>query len=142
MVRFNNTSILRRLDLDNTNSLKKVMNALTVTLERGCTVLEESKALGNDDLTLLESQWVKAVLRAIERNMDHPLLRRAIIRFCGERKESIVRINTAVKELENLADEDVLMVPESHFEAYNEALAQFDAMLPTKNQLLLEEAYV
>jgi hypothetical protein len=141
MVRFNNTSILRRLDLDNTNSLKRVMNVLTVTLEGGSSVLEISQVSGNE-LSLLESQWVKAVLRAIETNTDHPLLMRAIIRFCGARKESVAGLNAAVKELENLADEDVLTVPGSHFEEYNQALAQFDAIPPTNNQLRLEEAYV
>jgi hypothetical protein len=141
MVRFNNTSILRRLDLDNTNSLKRVLNVLTVTLEGGSSVLEISQVSGNE-LSLLESQWVKAVLRAIQTNTDHPLLMRAIIRFCGARKESVAGLNAAVKELENLAGEDVLTVPGSHFEEYNQALAQFDAIPPTNNQLRLEEAYV
>lgn len=141
MVRYNNMSVLRRLDLDNLKSLQRVMTILAINLQQASTEFEESKEK-TEKLTLLESQWVKSIFRAIERNSDHPLLTRAIIRLCVARNESEFSFSTAIRELEDLANEDVLMLPESHMEAYTVALARFNAMTPSKNQRLLEEAYV
>lgn len=141
MVRFSNLSVLRRLDLDNTKSIQKVLDILAAKLQRGSTIIEE-KTVSAHKLSVMESQWVKAILKAIERNKEYPLLSRAIIRLCVARKESVVRFNMAIEELEYLADEDVLIVPESHEEEYKAAVARFNSMSPSKNQILLEETYV
>jgi hypothetical protein len=141
MVRFNNLSVLRRLDLDNTKSVQKVLDILAVTLQRGSTTIEK-KTVSGHKLTVMESQWTNAILRAIERNKEYPLLARAILRLCAARQESVVQLNIAIQELEDLTEEDVLIVPESHEEEYAAAVAKFKEMPHSKNQTLMEESYV
>jgi hypothetical protein len=141
MVRFSNLSVLRRLDLDNTKSVQKVLDILAATLQRGSTTIEK-KTVSGHNLTVMESQWTDAIVRAIERNKEFPLLARAILRLCAARKESVVRLNIAIQELEDLAEEDVLIVPESHEEEYDAAVAKFKKMSHSKNQTLMEESYV
>lgn len=141
MVRFNNLSVLRRLDLDNAKSVQKVLDVLTSKLQSCSTTLEE-KTISSYKLTVMEAQWVKSILKAIERNKDYSLLMRAMVRLCVARKESPAKLNKAIQELEDLANEDVLIVPESHLEEYDVAMAKFNTMPPSKKQTSLEDVYV
>jgi hypothetical protein len=141
MVRYTNTSVLRRLDLDDIDSLKRVMDTLAVALEHGSTQFQHPKNIGKK-LHALEGQWTEAIIKAINRNIDYPLLESAIVRFCGARMSSLAHIEMAVRELESLGDEDVLIIPESHIKEYTEASKQFEALPRSKHQRLLEEAHV
>ena len=141
MVRYNNSSVLRRLDLDNVDKLKKVMEILLTAIETHSIGLLDTNAT-DVDLHSWEREWVKGIFKAVNRNTDYPLLKAAIVRFCGARQESRARLNTAIRELETLAHEDVLMVPETHIEEYMEALRRFEALPRSTNQRLQEEAHV
>jgi hypothetical protein len=142
MVRYNNTSVLRRLDLDNLTLLKRIMSALALALENSSTTRKHKLDLSTTVLTPMESAWVRAILNAINRNTDYPLLRDAIVRFSTARLGSAEELHKATKELENVADEYVLIVPESHIEEYTEALKRFETLPWFENQLLGEEARV
>lgn len=141
MVRYNNASVLRRLDLDNVDKLKIIMNILLSALEAHSTEIPDAYTT---DVVLhwWEREWIKTILKAVDRNTDYPLLKGAIVRFCAARQESQARVETAVHELETLADEDVLMVPETHMAEYTEALRRFEALPRSASQRLLEEAFV
>lgn len=141
MVRYNNASVLRRLDLDNMDKLKMIMDILLPILETQSTELPD---INTTDVVIhsWEREWIKGILEAVNRNTDYPLLKGAIVRFCGARRESRARLKTAIHELETLADEDVLMVPETHIEEYTEALRRFEALPRSANQRLLEETLV
>ncbi|KIN00890.1 hypothetical protein OIDMADRAFT_54035 [Oidiodendron maius Zn] len=141
MVRYNNASVLRRLDLDNVDKLKIIMNILLSALEAQSTEIPDADTT---DVVLYwwEREWIKTVLKAVDRNTDYHLLKGAIVRFCAARQESQARVETAVHELETLADEDVLMVPETHMAEYTEALRRFEALPRSASQRLLEEAFI
>jgi hypothetical protein len=142
MVRYNNTSVLRRLDLDNLTLLRRIMGALALALENSSTTRKQALDLGTTVLTPMEGTWVRAILNAINRNTGYPLLRDAIVRFSAARLGSAVELHKATKELENVADEYVLIVPESHIEEYVKALRQFETLPWFENQLLGKEAQV
>ncbi|PSS09284.1 hypothetical protein M430DRAFT_271282 [Amorphotheca resinae ATCC 22711] len=129
MVRYNNSSVLRRLDLDNIKSIKNIMSALAFALDKSST--EAAHKYGLDvALGKMESVWVEYILNAIKRSANYTLLRDAITRFVESRSEPKQRILQAITELESLADEQVLTVPEFHLEEYEEALKRFEALPP------------
>lgn len=141
MTRYNNASIFRRLDLDDIDSIKRVMCALISALKSRSTSLKEEMPT-DVNLSVLESAWVKQIFDAIVRNCDYTLLERLVVYFCASRLESPVNIKQTIKELENLAPEDVFMDPESHIEEYTEALKQFDSLPRTIDQVLMADAHV
>jgi len=116
------------------------MSALAFALDKSST--EAAHKYGLDvALGKMESVWVEYILNAIKRSANYTLLRDAITRFVESRSEPKQRILQAITELESLADEQVLTVPEFHLEEYEEALKRFEA-LPPLIQPTVEEIQV
>lgn len=67
----------------------------------------------------------------MNRNTKYTLLTQAIARFCGARLKPPAQLREAAKELECLATEYVLRIPEMHTEKYTAALERFAALPPT-----------
>ena len=84
-------------------------------------------------LTAGERTWVNRVLTAICTNGDdYPLLRDAIERFIKVRLAPDKYVIEVTKEINLLAEENVLVVPGSHIKEYEVALKRFYA-LPAMN---------
>jgi hypothetical protein len=123
MVRYNNCSVLRRIDLDDISSLRRIISCLNS--EFGNDSLSENKSK-QFKLQKLEKAWVNHILIAIDRTArDYPLLHDSIYRFIGADFADDEGISKAAKELEDIADEDILTVPERHAEEYGRAAERF-----------------
>ena len=80
-------------------------------------------------LTSNERSWVEAILLAVRSNGDdYPLLRDAIQRFTKPRMAADKYVIDAIKELDQLAEERVLLVPSSHIKEYEQVLKRFHAL--------------
>lgn len=134
-------SVLRRLDLDNHASLKNVMIALASELEKDSAKSQASSG-PRAVLNSLENAWVNSILEAIDMNPEYTLLGRAITRFSSGRLGSSAQFCEAVQELEQLADEHVLTVPQSHIREYTTAFKSFEALSHSETELMAEEAQV
>lgn len=84
-------------------------------------------------LTAGERNWVNGIINAIGANGDdYPLLKDAAERFTEGRLAPDKYVIEITKELDQLAEEDVLVVPVSHIAEYEVALKKFHA-LPALN---------
>jgi hypothetical protein len=123
MVRYNNWSILRRINLDDLASLRRVIACLNSEFDSGSLSCEKRKEFR---LREMEGVWVNKVLRSIARTrVAYPLLKEAVFRFVGADFGEDEDIIKAVKELESVADELVLTLPETHLKLYKKSLKLF-----------------
>jgi hypothetical protein len=84
-------------------------------------------------LTACERNWVNGIINAIGTNGDdYPLLKDAVERFTKGRLAPDKYVIEFTKELDQLAEEDVLVVPVNHIAEYEVALKKFNA-LPALN---------
>lgn len=140
-MRYNNSSILRRLDLDDIDSVKRVAKAIDIALKQRSTNLQHHRPTGIH-FEGLENAWVDAVLSSIERNANYPLLERAMVRFSAAGLKSRAHLEEAIIELEGLADEGVLITPEAHIDDYIDALKRFEALPQSRIQRMQEDRHV
>lgn len=132
MARYNNSSIFRQIDLDDAASLRRLILCLYDEIDNGSISLEKCKKF---ELEKLEIVWVNRVLTAIRRNTRYPLLRQAIFRFVRDDYEKDKDILVAAKELENLTEEDVLLIPEKEPDRYQIATATFATLMAEERQV-------
>jgi hypothetical protein len=120
MVRYNNWSILRRIDLDDFASVRRIIACLNSEFDSGSLTREKRVKF---ELNKMESAWVNDLLQSIARTrVAYPLLKEAIFRFVAADFGEDEDIIKAVKELESVAEEHILTIPESHLVAYEKAL--------------------
>jgi hypothetical protein len=132
MPKYNNLSILRKIDQHDLRSLRRVMTGLNHSLEVSKQLLEAKEGL-TMYLTADERTWVNRILNAISANGDdYQLLRDAIKRFIKARLAPDKYVIELTKELSLLAEEDVLVVPVGHIKEYEAALKRFHT-LPALN---------
>jgi hypothetical protein len=128
MPKYNNRSVLRRIDLHDLKSLRRVMAALIFSLDVNKAPLNgvHSEAF---KLRRFEMAWINNIAIAIANNADdYPLLRQAIQRFASARHAADSCIILATKQLAELADEDVLIMPSTHIAEYEAALDRFEEL--------------
>jgi hypothetical protein len=81
-------------------------------------------------ITAGERAWINSMFSHTTSGTgeDYPLLRDALIRFTKARMAPDVFVIEAMEELDQLADEDVLITPFAHIKEYEEALKKFHAL--------------
>lgn len=139
MPKYGNLSVLRRIDQHDLRSIRRVMTGLNYSLEISKQPLDAKEGLSMF-LTAGERRWVNSIINAIASNGDdYPLLRDAVLRFVQARMAPDRYVIEATKELDQLAEEDVLLVPLSHIKVYEDALKKFDALpklnIPERRQV-------
>ncbi|RDL33870.1 uncharacterized protein BP5553_08238 [Venustampulla echinocandica] len=126
MTRYNNISIQRGLDLDDIEGIKRVMLALErIVLDEPFKSLSKERAA---ELRLSSAQqaWVNRILKVCERTFrEYILLPRAMRRFVKAKDGDEAAVIQAIAELESLTEEDVLVNPECHIDAYEVAWCKF-----------------
>lgn len=136
MVKYNNTSILRRIDQHDLRSLRRIMMALNHGInvtKKYCLNSKEGEELL---LTQNERNRVNDLMRAIySTSAVYPLLGMAIQRFVKARFAADHSVIDATRELDGLAEEDVLLVPGAHIEEYEEAVRRYHKLSSCKSSL-------
>jgi hypothetical protein len=128
MPKYNNRSVLRRIDLHDLKSLRRVMGALIFSLDVIKAPLNSLHAQ-SFQLKKFETACINNIFIAITSNGNgYPLLRQAVERFASARQAADSCIILATKQLAELADEDVLILPASHLPEYEAALYRFEAL--------------
>ncbi|KAH9222255.1 hypothetical protein DL95DRAFT_402229 [Leptodontidium sp. 2 PMI_412] len=128
LVRYNALSVLRNINLADSDELNKTMHSIARCLDT--TPGSDAKRAAEQALALLNKGPILRIVRAIERTPDYPLLRMAVERLLECRDRSRLEILGAVSELEHLAEEKVLINPEIYVKEYVEALEEFMELPP------------
>lgn len=127
MVRINRDSIFRKVDLENADSIRRIMAGLDYYLTN--QVLSngapELRALRGPDWSE-ERRCTNGILSTIRTQSGHPLLLEAVLRFIEARNGNNQQVLAAAKDLETLAPEKVLTVPQAFPEEYAAAEARFN----------------
>lgn len=125
MTRYNNLSILRRIALDDLTSLRRIISCLKSANFDTCSISPD--IVRRCKLTGTETAWVDHVLKIVLRTkVVYPLLKEALLRFVDTRLRDDETVLVAATDLENVAEERVLNVPERHFDEYEEAYEKFN----------------
>ncbi|TAQ88862.1 hypothetical protein B7494_g2793 [Chlorociboria aeruginascens] len=123
---YNPLSILRNIDLSNATSIIQIMHALSYLLSNS-SITTLTPLVGKEfNIKTTDIAPVNRILLAIGSNGDeYPLLRDAVQRFIGARDQSEKAVLRATRELEELAEEDVLVEPWRFQSEYEEAVGRF-----------------
>jgi hypothetical protein len=108
MVRINKNSIFNNVDLDDADSIRRVMVGLDYQLTN--KVLRPAvPELRN--MRVQERSVARVILSTIRTNQDYPLLLEATLRLIEARNGSSQQVLDAARDLENLATDMVLTIP-------------------------------
>lgn len=147
MVRINKNSIFRKVDLENVDSIRRIMAGLDYYLTN--QVLSngapELRALRGPDRS--EERFItNTILSTIRTQLSYPLLLEAVLRFIEARNGNDQQVLAAARDLETLAPITVLTVPQAYPEAYAAAEARFNRTRAVdnfraahQNHLILEQ---
>jgi hypothetical protein len=122
MVRTNPQSIFKDVDLDNADSIRRIMFALEYYLRN--RVLSQA-ALELQNMQYHERFVAGTILSTIRLHQDYPLLLEAILSFVEARNGDDQWVLAAARDMESLATGMVLTVPEAYPEEYAAAEALF-----------------
>ena len=123
MVRINKNSIFNNVDLDDADSIRRVMVGLDYQLTN--KVLRPAvPELRN--MRVQERSVARVILSTIRTNQDYPLLLEATLRLIDARNGSSQQVLAAARDLENLATDMVLTIPQAHPVQYAAAQALFN----------------
>lgn len=124
MARYNNTSIFRTINLDDHSSLRRIVVCIYHELKSDSLTNEKCQLY---QLTTLEIAWANRLLAAVYRlrNTGFQLLQHALYRYTHDDFTEDEVLIKATKELEDLAEEDELLIPEGHLLEYGKAHKRF-----------------
>lgn len=122
MVRINKNSIFNNVDLDDTDFIRRVMVGLDYQLTNR-VLRPAAPELRN--MRGQERSVARVILSTIRTNQDHPLLLEATLCLIEARNGNSQQILAAARDLENLATDMVLTIPQAHPVQYAAAQALF-----------------
>jgi len=133
MVRYNPTSILRNIDLENVRELRAVMDCIETLVQPPFgppfALLTPERA-ATFKLAPTSLAPVNRILQSMEHNYDKfPLLGNAVGRFVSAKDKRNADVVLAGRELEELATEDTLRFPELYGGEYEVACERFARIL-------------
>ncbi len=147
MVRFNTDSIFRKVDLENADSIRRIMVGLDYYLTNQVlnSGAPEIRALRGPDRS--EERYItNTILSTIRTQLGYPLLLEAVLRFIEARNGNDQQVLAAARDLETLAPGMVLTVPQAYLAEYAAAEARFNRTRAVdnfraahQNHLILEQ---
>jgi hypothetical protein len=144
MVRINRDSIFRKVDLENADSIRRIMAGLDYYLTN--QVLSngapELRALRGPDWSE-ERRCTNGILSTIRTQSGYPLLLEAVLRFIEARNGNDQQVLAAAKDLETLAPEKAF--PEEYAAAearFNRTRAVDNFRVAHQNYLTLEHRVI
>lgn len=149
MVRYNNLSILRFIDLSSTGEVQELIHALCYYFPTNASQVPPEtpppEVSGHCEAVIIR------IVNAINRNPDYPLLRQIIDRFIDPKRYKIdkwtggtleTKTEEAVREIEGLISELVFIGPSYRRNGYFEAEERFDKLIEREKRERTSLRYV
>jgi hypothetical protein len=134
MVRINSDSIFRKVDLEDANSIRRIMVGLDYYLTNQVlsSGAPELRALRGPERS--EERFItNAILSTIRTEPGYPLLLEAVLHFIKASNETDQQVLAAARDLETLAPGRVLTVPQAFPAEYAAAEARFNRSQAVNN---------
>jgi hypothetical protein len=140
MARFNTTSIFGSVDLEDADSIRRIMNAMDYYLTNQVLnyAAPELKAIRGEERRE-ELGVADTMLARIRMMPDYRLLLEATLRFVESKNGSDEQVLAAARELEMVATGEVLTSPQAYPEEYAAAEARFERGRAVQNYMPIHQ---
>ncbi|CAG8980337.1 hypothetical protein HYALB_00013676 [Hymenoscyphus albidus] len=133
-------SVIRNLDISNINGVRDVMRVISRYNSLPYFEVVREDPLENSGLPAQQHAVAKRIIMAIHATIrTHPLLFRAVVRWCSFSENTNYFVKKSCGELNDLAEGRVLCAPTRFPDEYQVALGNFDQMEAIRATLVTDD---